>query len=268
MRRFIAVLFLLVAYTATARSELVTSSLDASLDTGSLAGTTFSVLFSYDSSQVPPVGDSYVQLNSFDFTLFGVQFTRRDIFQGGQALFHGGAINNVTASFQIILLPNSPIEKITFGFGGPGVIAYIDLNGRFGTGSFTTTEKTVHLGTIVSIRRVASSSALGGLPGVEIHFFSDDEFPVRNEILVLLIGARAFFLNAYLADLNNVVFTLTEKEFAEVACGEPVIVQYGAGPSNELWQFGNLDKSILAVRGRSKSFVWGGSRVGTRSKMI
>ena len=90
MKRFIAVLFLLVAYTAAARSELVTNSLDASLDTGSLAGTTFSVLFSYDSSQVLPVGDSYVQLNSFDFTLFGVQFTRHDIFQGGQALFHDG----------------------------------------------------------------------------------------------------------------------------------------------------------------------------------
>ena len=164
--------------------------------------------------------------------------------------------------------PNSPIENITFGFGGPGVIAYIDLNGQFGTGSFTTAEMTVHLGTIVSIRRVASSSALGGLPGVEIHFFSDDEFPVRNEILLLLIGARTFFLSAYLGDLNNIVFTLTEKEFAEVAYGEPVIVQYGAGPSNELWQFGNLDKSILAVRGRSESFVWGGSRVGTRSKTI
>jgi len=81
MKRFTVVLFLLITYAAVGRSELVTSSLNASLDTGSPAGTRFSVSFSYDSSQVQPVGDSYVQLNSFDFTLLGVQFTRQDIFQ-------------------------------------------------------------------------------------------------------------------------------------------------------------------------------------------
>jgi hypothetical protein len=42
----------------------------------------------------------------------------------------------VTASFQVILPPNSPVNNITFGFGGPGVIGYIDLNNQPGSGTF------------------------------------------------------------------------------------------------------------------------------------
>jgi hypothetical protein len=253
MKRSTAVLFLLITSAAAGRSELVTSSLQASLDTGSLAGTTFSVSFSYDSSQVQPVGDSYVQLNSFDFALLGVQFTRQDIFQGGQVIFHDGVITDVTASFQVFLPPNSPVQNITFGFGGPGVIGYIDLNGQFGTGSFLTGNMIVHMGTIISIRRVDSSDALGGQPGIEIQLYNDDEFPVRDQIMVLQIGALQFFLSAYPnGDLNTVVFTLTEDEFAAVSDGDPVIVQYGIAPSDEVWRFGNLDKTILDQFGTSQ----------------
>jgi len=246
MKRFTVVLFLLIMYAAAARSECVTSTLQAALDTGSLAGTTFAVSFSYDSSQVQPVGESYVELNSFDFTLLGVQFTRQNIFQGGQVIFQDGVITDVTASFQVLLPPNSPAQNITFGFGGPGVIGYIDLDGQVGTGSFLIGNMRVHLGAIVSIRRVESSDALGGQPGIEIQLFSDDQFPVRDQIMVLQIGASQFFLSGYPnGDLNTVVFTLTEEEFAAVFCGEPVIVQYGIAPSDEVWQFGNLDKTIL-----------------------
>ena len=138
MKRFTVVLFLLIMYANAARSEWVTSTLQASLDTGSLAGTSFAVSFSYDSSQVQPVGESYVQLNSFDFSLLGVQFTRQYIFQGGQVIFQDGVITDVTASFQVLLPPNSPVQNITFGFGGPGVIGYIDLNGQSGGGSKVT----------------------------------------------------------------------------------------------------------------------------------
>ncbi|GAC1460824.1 MAG: hypothetical protein PVSMB1_11090 [Gemmatimonadaceae bacterium] len=42
----------------------------------------------------------------------------------------------VTASFQVRMPPNSPVKNITFGFGGPGVIAYIDLDDQCGSGSF------------------------------------------------------------------------------------------------------------------------------------
>jgi hypothetical protein len=129
-------LVLLFNSNATA-TRIVPGGLNASLDTGSLAGTHFPVLFSYDADQVSPIGDSFVDLNSFNFTLLDVPFTRNNILQGGQAIFRAGSLENVTASFQgPPLPPDSPVENITFGFGGPGVIAYIDLNGQFGNGSF------------------------------------------------------------------------------------------------------------------------------------
>src|SRR5262245_48043697 len=85
MKAALAVLLcLMVTLGAGARAEVVAGHLAASLDTGSLAGTKFPVSFSYDASQVTATGDSFISLTSFDFTLRGVQFTRRDIFQGGQ----------------------------------------------------------------------------------------------------------------------------------------------------------------------------------------
>jgi len=132
----IAAIVLAFASNAIA-TRIVPGGLNASLNTGSLAGTHFPVSFSYDADQVSPIGDSFVGLSSFNFTLLSASFTLNDIFQGGQAIFHNGIIENVTASFQVHLPPQSPVENITFGFGGPGVIGYIDLNGQFGQGSFT-----------------------------------------------------------------------------------------------------------------------------------
>jgi hypothetical protein len=117
-------------------ATIVPASLSALLTSGSLSGVSFPVSYSYDASQVLPMGDSFINLESFDFTLLGVQFHRSDIFQGGQVIFHNGIEENVTASFQVILPPHSPVENITFGFGGPGVIGYIDLNNQFGLGTF------------------------------------------------------------------------------------------------------------------------------------
>lgn len=131
-----AVVLLLAVGSRAEAQNIVYGCFDASLDDGSLAGTTFTVSFSYDADQVSEQGDSYVQLASFDFTLLGVNFTRSDIFQGGQLIFHDGVLDNVTASFQVILPPDSPVSNITFGFGSSGGIAYIDLDGQFGNGSF------------------------------------------------------------------------------------------------------------------------------------
>ena len=78
-----------------------------SLDSGSLAGNTLQVSFSYDSSLVAPTGDSFVPLASFDFTFLGATFSRNDISQGGQVIFHNNALANVTASFQSLMPPNS-----------------------------------------------------------------------------------------------------------------------------------------------------------------
>ena len=105
----------------------------ASLDTGSMAGTTFRVCYSYDADQV---GESYVPLNSFDFTLGGAHFTRTDIIQGGQVIFTDGVARDVTASFQAIMPPNAPVKNITFGFGCDGVNGYIAPTDQYGDGSF------------------------------------------------------------------------------------------------------------------------------------
>jgi hypothetical protein len=243
MKTSAAALFLLLTGATVGRGQVVTDSLNATLVTGSLAGTSFTVTFSYDSAEVSLLGDSYVTLLSFDFTLLGVPFTRNDIFQGGQVIFHDGVINDVTASFQVRLPPDSPVQNITFGFGGPGVIGY-NLQGQYGDGSFTIGDRIVHQGTIASINSIDSSDLLGGQPGIEIQVFSDDEFPVRDQSPVLLIGGRPFFLSYYPgADFNTLTFVLTLDEFASVASGDSALVQYGV--SNETWDLGQLDKGIL-----------------------
>ena len=111
-------------------ATIVPGRLDSVLTTGSLAVLSFPVSFSYDGAQVNPVGESFVDLITFDFTLLGVPFHRSDIFQGGQVILLNGIPENVTASFQVILPPHSPVNNITFGFGGPGAIGYIDLNNQ------------------------------------------------------------------------------------------------------------------------------------------
>jgi hypothetical protein len=132
-----ATFFVLITCLPANAQNIVFGSFDASLDDGSLAGTTFSVSFSYDADQVSSEGYSYVTLASLDFTLLDVPFTRDDIFQGGQVIFHDGVLDNVTASFQVRLPEGSPVKNITFGFGGSGIIAYIDLDDQYGNGSFT-----------------------------------------------------------------------------------------------------------------------------------
>jgi hypothetical protein len=128
---------LLLAYPTRVMAEhIVTRLLIASLDDGSLAGTKFPVSVSFDADQVTTQGDSFLVLRSFDFTLLGVAFSKSDIFQGGQMTFRNGRLTNVTASFQIRLPPNAPVKNITFGFGGDGVIGYIDHQDQYGTGSF------------------------------------------------------------------------------------------------------------------------------------
>jgi uncharacterized protein (TIGR03437 family) len=122
-----------------AARQIVTRTLIASLDTGSLAGTKFPVSFSYDADQVNAQGESYIALESFDFILLGVAFSRNDIFQGGQAIFRAGVLEDVTASFQVRLPPNSFVNNITFGFGGYGVIGYVDRLNAYGNGSFAFT---------------------------------------------------------------------------------------------------------------------------------
>ena len=131
---------LLVASTLTANTVAV--GFDAALTSGSLAGTDFMGSFSYDGSMVNPTDpEDFVTLLSFDFDLDGVHFSRSNITQGGQAIFHFGQLFNQTAAFfpQISGPASAPLLDIAFGFGGPGVIGYVGLDHNFGAGSFTVT---------------------------------------------------------------------------------------------------------------------------------
>ncbi|MBV8884163.1 MAG: hypothetical protein JO235_09225, partial [Chroococcidiopsidaceae cyanobacterium CP_BM_RX_35] len=103
----------------------------------------------------------------------------------------------------------------------------------------------VHRGRIVSIRTGSAMPALLKQPGVEIEVFSEDGFPVRDAKRVLQIGKHQFFLDRFQnGDMHTLIFTLTNDEFAQIATGEPVRVQYGTEPSQEWWDLGYLDKSI------------------------
>lgn len=140
-RHILSATVILAAYAslATVRgtaATIVFGNLEASLDTGSLAGTAFPVTYSYDAALIDPAGVSFITLNSIDFTLLGTVFTAKDLSQGGQVIFDHGVLYNLTASFQGVLPPGAPVNNITFGFGGPGIIGYIDLAGNDGTGSF------------------------------------------------------------------------------------------------------------------------------------
>lgn len=116
-------------------APIVTRTLNASLNTGSLAGTMFPVSFGYDPALVDSSG--YGPLSFFNFTLLGTSFTLQNISQGGQVIVSNGSLMNVTASFQGVLPAGSPVNNVTFGFGGPGIIGYIGTTGAFGQGSFT-----------------------------------------------------------------------------------------------------------------------------------
>jgi len=130
----------LMMITTTVQAAVVEQVLNASLTSGSLAGTEFTVYFSYDDSDLTGQGEEFLTLLSFNFTLGDAFFTRDDIFQGGQAIFQDGVLQNVTAAFFPELNgrpPDAPVLSIVFGFGTPLGIAYTDLDGASGEGNFS-----------------------------------------------------------------------------------------------------------------------------------
>ena len=146
-------------------TRIVFDGLNASLDTGTLAGTRFPVSFSYDADQVSSTGDSFIPLLSVNFNLLGAAFDRSGIFQGGQVIFRNAQLSNVTASYQVFLPPNAPVNNITFGFGGPGVIGYIDLQNQFGRGSFTFVSAAVPEPNALPVVGLVSALITGISPG-------------------------------------------------------------------------------------------------------
>ncbi len=97
------------------------------------------------------------------------------------------------------------------------------------------------------VNRVKSMRWTQGQAAVNIELTSNREFLPQGELLVLVIGDREFSVSGYAetGDTNTIIFTLTAEEFAQLAAGDPVSVQYGSGVRSNAWNFGRLDKNML-----------------------
>lgn len=102
-------------------------------------------------------------------------------------------------------------------------------------------------GNTLRLRTVVSAAALGNVPAIEVEVTSTREFPVRDELAVLRIGAQEFNISRYpdTGDTHTLIFTLVADEFAQAASGADITVQYGSGESNLVWSFGPLNKALL-----------------------
>jgi hypothetical protein len=101
-----------------------------------------------------------------------------------------------------------------------------------------------HAGSVVAVHPVASLADRNGVSGVEIEIASAYAFPVRNNLLTLSIGSHQFGYSRYSsADLHQVVFSLTNAEFAQLASGDPITVHYGARLAGDVWNCGQLNGS-------------------------
>lgn len=87
-----------------------------------------------------------------------------------------------------------------------------------------------------------------GSTEVEIELTSSREFLPQGELLVLRLGDREFTASRYpeTGDTGTVIFTLSGQEFAGVADGASITVQYGLGHDDPGWRFGRLNKGQLA----------------------
>jgi hypothetical protein len=166
LRRVTAISSLLaVLGTATAaRAPITNASFVASLTSGSLSGVQFTVSYSYDNAGITAGSEDYLPLQSFDFDLLGAHFSKNDIYQGGQVIFHHGILYNVTADFDPAVSgapTNAPLNSIAFGFGGPGIIGYTDKQGEYGSGVFSLISSNI-------IPKVVSVSIVGN--GLQLVF--------------------------------------------------------------------------------------------------
>jgi len=128
-----------LVFTGFANAATIDFRFDATLDTGSLTGTTFSGTGSYDNQGETDIGQEYFSLTSLHFTLLGSSFTKAGIDQGGQAILNDGVLWYFTAAF-FPPPPTTSVSDIAFGFGGPGIIGYSVVGSSdIGAGSYTLT---------------------------------------------------------------------------------------------------------------------------------
>lgn len=93
------------------------------------------------------------------------------------------------------------------------------------------------------VRSIPEAAAVRGAPDVEIELITTDEFPVRNQPMVLQIGDQEFKRDPFRHG-SLLVFRLTAEEFARAEDGARVKVKYGSCSSGGV-RFGQLDKRAL-----------------------
>ena len=104
----------------------------------------------------------------------------------------------------------------------------------------------VYAGQVMRVRHFAALAALNGEGGVEVQIYSPVNFPIRDAATVLVIGDQSFTASRYPGvDTNNLIFTLTEAQWAGLKDGDAVRVQYGTHNTVESWACGALDKGQL-----------------------
>ena len=94
-----------------------------------------------------------------------------------------------------------------------------------------------------------TTGTLSGKPTIEITLTSTRPFTVRDEGLLLQVGANTFTLSHSPTNgsLNTIIFALTPSQFAATNTGDPVTAYFesDAPTSPDAWQFGKFDKSLL-----------------------
>jgi hypothetical protein len=130
----IAVAMIFAMFATCAKASIIDFQFEASLESGTLAGTQFSGTASYDNAGSTGIGTEYLSLVSLNFSLLGSSFTLADIGQGGQAILQNGDLSYFTAAF---FPQTGPFDDLAFGFGGPGIIGYSTPPGfNFGAGVY------------------------------------------------------------------------------------------------------------------------------------
>src|SRR5260370_560654 len=108
-------------------AEVATVQVDATLETGSQAGTKIPVTLAYDASAVAPKGDCVIPASPV-----GEQVTA---LQRAEAMFHDGVPTGIRM-FLRLEGADSPIHNLVIGVGGPGTLGYVDQTGGIGTGTY------------------------------------------------------------------------------------------------------------------------------------
>ena len=101
------------------------------------------------------------------------------------------------------------------------------------------------VGSIVTVRSVAASPALGGAAGVEVALTSARAFPAVNALATLVVGDLVVRRSRYQdGTLTAIAFMLSREEFDRSAEGASVTVRYDPDSQGH-WDFGTWRKALL-----------------------